>query len=308
MRLNKSEPLVSICALSYNHQDYIKFAIDSFLNQEYKNIEILALDDGSVDDSLKILKELADNSPVEFRVISQKNSGCIGKNFNTMLNQAKGKYVMFIAFDDAILPSAISKKVEIMESDNNVQFVINSQIQSIDENNNYTDAVAKMPLDDIEQPNYNDILRLDYEKVHSYFIQGCLYRKELVDIIGGFDDDMIADDIILRTKTALYLKDHPDKKFITLHQKDCLYRRHSSNISCNMVRQAKSVLQYLDRYHQDKKSPKMLKNTYRMILKQHKFKEFFGLLKYKKMREFLLLFPLWFISLMLSDFIKVFKK
>ena len=42
-------PLVSICALSYNRQDYIKFAIESFWKQEYKNIEILTLDDGSSD-------------------------------------------------------------------------------------------------------------------------------------------------------------------------------------------------------------------------------------------------------------------
>lgn len=305
---NKNEPLVSICALSFNHQNYIKFAIESFFNQKYKNIEILALDDGSNDNSLKILNDLSKISPFSMKVISQANSGNIGANFNNLLKLAKGKYITFIALDDALLANAISDKVEVMESDDSIEFVINSQIQTIDENNNYTDSISKMPLDEILNPTAYDIYNLDYEKIHSYFIQGALYKKDLLLKIGAFDEDMLADDIVLRTKTAKYLIENPDKKLVCFHKKDCLYRRHSANISANMVRQAKSVIQYLDRYHKGKKSPKMLKNTYRVILKQHKFKDFFELLKYKRLRNYIPLFPLWFLSLFLSDFIKIFKK
>ena len=71
--MNDSKSLVSICCLSYNQEKYIKEAIEALWMQEYKNIEILALDDGSSDNSPNILSELAKKSPVPMQIILQKN-------------------------------------------------------------------------------------------------------------------------------------------------------------------------------------------------------------------------------------------
>ena len=63
-RLNKSDPVVSIIIPVYNVQDYLSECLDSILNQTYKNIEIVAVDDGSQDKSPEILRSLGKNTPI----------------------------------------------------------------------------------------------------------------------------------------------------------------------------------------------------------------------------------------------------
>lgn len=248
-------PLVSVCIVSYNHERFIEYCINSIENQDYKNIEILVLDDGSKDNSIEILQNLKSKSSYPFEIIAQENSGCIGANFNKLIHMANGKYLVIMAADDALFPNSISKKIDIMEKDASIQYVINSRIQRIDENNNLLTPITKLdiPLDSIENPTALEVLELEYENVHSYFLQGGLYRKSIIDVVGGFDEDMIADDIILRTKLSRYIIDNPNLKFVTLHEAACYYRKHTSSISANMIRQIKSVALYFNKYWGERK-------------------------------------------------------
>ena len=66
---------ISIIIPNYNYDLYIAEALDSILNQDYVNIEIIIVDDGSTDNSLSILKEYERRFPDFISVISQKNSG-----------------------------------------------------------------------------------------------------------------------------------------------------------------------------------------------------------------------------------------
>ncbi|MCQ2976090.1 MAG: glycosyltransferase [Bacteroidales bacterium] len=276
-------PLISVCICCYNHSEFLDFCIKSIYEQDYKNIEILILDDGSSDNSVEVIKNLQKDSPIKITTIFQENSGCIGANFNKLLDLASGKYVSIISADDALLPNAFSKKIEIMEKDDNVQFVINSQIQSIDENNKYSfDVVPTMRLDKISEPCAEDILNLEFNDIHSYYLQGSVFRKSIVDAVGRFDDDMIADDIVLRTKLARYLQNHPQMKFVTLHEKACLYRQHTNNVSKNSFRQMKSVLQYFERYWPDRENSKELIDWSAGFLKKEpleKWYDFFSINK-----------------------------
>ena len=104
--------LCSICCLSYNHADYIQYSIESFFNQSYKNIEIIALDDGSSDNSVDILNNLSQSSSVPFTVIAQNNTGNIGANFNTLLKKSQGEYIIFIALDDALTPDFLKEQIQ----------------------------------------------------------------------------------------------------------------------------------------------------------------------------------------------------
>lgn len=96
----KLDNLVSIIVPVYNTQDYLNNCIDSILNQTYKNIEIILIDDGSTDRSAEICDQYAtiDN---RVRVIHQKNSG-VSNARNKGLEQSKGDYVAFVDSDDTI--------------------------------------------------------------------------------------------------------------------------------------------------------------------------------------------------------------
>ena len=79
-----TDKLISVCVLVYNHEKFIQENITAIINQSHKNIELIILDDGSTDDSLKILKELTKDIKVKCILMSQKNNGpyFVGKNFN----------------------------------------------------------------------------------------------------------------------------------------------------------------------------------------------------------------------------------
>ncbi len=109
-------PLVSVIIPSYNHQNYIEKAIKSVINQEYRNIELIVIDDGSVDNSFEIIKKLKRKYNFEF--FYRKNLGLI-KTLNQAIDIAKGKYICFLASDDFFLPKRVSNAVAFFNKQSN---------------------------------------------------------------------------------------------------------------------------------------------------------------------------------------------
>lgn len=91
-------PLVSIIMPVYNAEKYLKNSIHSLLNQTYKKLEIICINDGSTDNSLNILKHIAENDK-RVIVIDQKNAGP-ARARNVGLDRATGKYISFVDADD----------------------------------------------------------------------------------------------------------------------------------------------------------------------------------------------------------------
>ena len=94
------KPQISIIIPVYNVEKYINRCLDSILNQTYKDYEIILMDDGSKDNSLKIIKEYEKKYNF-IKVFSQKNSGPASAR-NNALKKAVGEYIMFIDSDDYI--------------------------------------------------------------------------------------------------------------------------------------------------------------------------------------------------------------
>ncbi len=96
---------VSIIVPVYNKAEYLQRTLKSILNQTHKNIEVIIIDDGSTDDSEKIIKEF---SKKDDRIVSllRENRGA-SKTRNQGLEMVKGEYVCFIDADDVISPNFI---------------------------------------------------------------------------------------------------------------------------------------------------------------------------------------------------------
>ena len=94
------EPLISIIIPVYNTSKYVRRCLDSVVIQTYKNIEIIVIDDGSTDDSFKILTNYSRCFP-NIRLIAQKNRGqSVARNRG--INLANGEYIMFVDSDDYV--------------------------------------------------------------------------------------------------------------------------------------------------------------------------------------------------------------
>lgn len=99
------EPLVSVIVPIYNVENYVNQCVVSILNQTYKSLEIILVDDGSTDESGEICDHFSESDK---RVITiHKENGGLSDARNAGLKRAGGKYVMFVDGDDSLHPLAI---------------------------------------------------------------------------------------------------------------------------------------------------------------------------------------------------------
>ena len=108
-------PKISIVIPIYNTAKYLPKCLDSILNQTYKNLEIILIDDGSTDNSGKIADDYAKKDP-RIKVIHQKNAGQSTAR-NAGIKKATGEYISFIDADDEIRPDFIEKLLHAYNKD-----------------------------------------------------------------------------------------------------------------------------------------------------------------------------------------------
>lgn len=113
MEVLKEEPLVSILMPVYNGETTINYAINSLLKQTWKYWECIIVDDGSSDNTAKILDEVSDE---RFSVIKLKNNGGRGNARQLALNHARGNYIAYLDADDLIHSDKLKSQVEFLES------------------------------------------------------------------------------------------------------------------------------------------------------------------------------------------------
>ena len=101
---------ISVIIPVYNSEDSIRNSVCSVLSQEYKDVEIILVDDGSTDSSALLCDELAASSE-SVKVIHKKNGG-VSSARNAGLDAAQGFYVMFLDSDDVLSPDAFSKMMD----------------------------------------------------------------------------------------------------------------------------------------------------------------------------------------------------
>ena len=126
----KNIPLISIIVPVYNGEKYIDKCVMSVLNQEYKNIELILVNDGSQDRSKEILDNWA-NKNEKIKVINQNNSG-VSVARNNGIEMAKGKFLTFVDVDDYIAKDFISYYYNLIEK-YNAQIALTPMPQKFDD-------------------------------------------------------------------------------------------------------------------------------------------------------------------------------
>lgn len=119
---DNTSPLVTIGIPVYNVEPYIEKCILSVLNQTYTNLEILVVDDLGTDHSMQIVEDLQKSHPLGncIKIIRQTENMGLGETRNTVIDQAKGKYLFFIDSDDYIESDTIGvllKEAEAYDTD-----------------------------------------------------------------------------------------------------------------------------------------------------------------------------------------------
>ena len=145
--MNQAEqPLVSIGLPVFNGEDFLENALDSILNQTYKNIEVIVCDNASTDRTSSIISAYLKNDDRIKYHRQEINIGAAG-NYNRTFELSKGKYFKWAAHDDVMHENYIEQCVQTLESDPSTSLV-QSLVGQIDENGIVTTHVYT-GIDDI---------------------------------------------------------------------------------------------------------------------------------------------------------------
>ena len=133
----------------YNVARFVEKSLLSALNQTYKNIEFLIIDDKSTDESMNIVRQVINSHPrkSEVRVIDHIVNKGLGDTRNTSIKEATGDYIYFMDSDDVITPDCIERLVAYM-NETPVDFIASSRIRKsfdgeIIANDVYVPAIVK---------------------------------------------------------------------------------------------------------------------------------------------------------------------
>lgn len=177
------EIVLSINCITYNHENYIVDAIESFLMQETDfKYEILIHDDASTDKTAKIIREYELRYPDIIKPVYQsENQYSKGKNIN-LLNQqrAQGKYIATCEGDDFWTDfRKLQQQVEILEADNNLAATFH-KVEEITPDKKKKGTYIEVPYSsDNNIYDVQDIIRFDGKKIH---FSSLVYRRELLMI------------------------------------------------------------------------------------------------------------------------------
>lgn len=105
-------PAVSILIISFEQEAFIKEALESALNQDYENLEVVISDDASTDNTQNIILELKHKYPDKLKVHFNNINLGITANSNIGLEHCHGEFVAFMGGDDVLLPGKIARQVE----------------------------------------------------------------------------------------------------------------------------------------------------------------------------------------------------
>ena len=200
---------VSIIIPVYNGERYVSEAIDSVLNQTYRDFEIIVIDDGSKDNTSNILRMYGE----KIRWKSQENRGQASA-LNEGFNMVKGKYIAYLDADDVCLPERFENQVKYLDEHSNVGLVYSDRYQ-INENGIIQRVIKSQPHDNFVLLQNNYIPR-----------SAVMHKRECLNEVGLFDESITGDDdwdMWIRISEK-FERGYMDKPLVK-------YRVHGGNIS-----------------------------------------------------------------------------
>ena len=139
--IKANTPQITVLMPVYNGEKYLRQAVDSILNQTFKDFEFLIINDGSTDKTLAILQEYKNK---RVKIINNKKNIGLTKSLNKGLKLAKGKYIARMDADDISLSNRLRKQIDFLDKHNKIG-VLGTQMKIIN-NSNKIVGEYKTPL------------------------------------------------------------------------------------------------------------------------------------------------------------------
>lgn len=210
------QELISIALCTYNGSKYIEQQVLSIVNQSYRNIEIVAVDDNSTDDTYSLLEKLKEQYH-QLRVFRNGINLGFNKNFEKAISLCKGKYIAISDQDDVWLP----EKLELLHQHIKDNWLIFSSSEWVDENLVSMNKTILSPSFSMHNRTFKSILFYNSVTGHT-----SLFSREFIDYFmpipqQGYYDWWMG-------FVAMY-----HKKATCLNENLTLHRMHSTSVTSN---------------------------------------------------------------------------
>ena len=180
---------VSVILTVYNRENYLKRCIDSLISQNFTNWELIAIDDGSTDNSLNVLRSYEENFP-NIKVLYHENQK-IAQSRNKGIFLSMGKYITFLDSDDEYAESHLLKRVEFLDDHPDIDLIYGG-----------VKIIGNQFVRDKDNPQ-------NFIHLSNCFIGGTFFGKRKVFIeLGGFKDLEYSEDsdLIIRAKNKFKIQ------------------------------------------------------------------------------------------------------
>lgn len=227
-------PLISVNIITHNRERYIAEAISSVLSQDFKDLELIVVDDASSDNTGEIIRDfLVDQRVKYFLLPKQKNIAAV-RNF--ALGKSGGKYIAVLDSDDAWCDEKkLSKQFAFLEENSSIVLVGTSAV-IIDSFGEKKRMVSK--------PESDEEIKEVFLLKNPFFHSSVMYRRDAIMNLGGYSESLkYCDDF------DLWLRLNEREKFHNLPDFSIKYREHEDNESAkNFWRAIKEVFSTIGKY------------------------------------------------------------
>jgi glycosyltransferase involved in cell wall biosynthesis len=191
------DPKISVIIPTYNRAKLLSRAIQSVLNQTYSNFELIVIDDGSPDNTKKIVEEFQKKDK-RIKYIWQENFGGNSKTINTGIKASQGEYIALLEDDDEWLPEKLEKQLEVFQNSKREKLgLVCCKTLTVYENGK-TEIIKTC---DIPENNYKVLAESLLDNKFFFNVSAFLIKKEALDKVGFLDENLkigTDKDILLR--------------------------------------------------------------------------------------------------------------
>lgn len=188
---NYLPPLVSVVVITYRSAHYVRKTLDSVLNQDYDNLELIISDDCSPDNTMEIVSNWIQDNQVKInlrnlklKVVTTDQNGGICHNYNNGLKYAHGKWIKYIAGDDILEPDCISTFVNYASQCNDKLFICGTKP--------FTDSGRKLPQRLLPSEWFSGDCKSQEKLIvkKGTIIEGptLFIDREVLESLGGFEE------------------------------------------------------------------------------------------------------------------------
>lgn len=242
--------MVTVVIPNYNHSKYLKQRIESILEQDYNEFEIIILDDNSTDNSVEIIESFRNESKIKDIIVNRDNSGSVFRQWRKAFEIAKGNYLWIAESDDYASKDFLSKTIPIMEKNPNIGILYT---------NSYVVKNEKIVSDfsTIRNKNYQTQLWSESfymsgtEFLKKFMSGGCAINNASCTVMKSclFNDWSYLENFKYHGDWAVYNKILEKSDIYYFNEPLSYYRDHEKNISKQSIKNFSTHIEHFKIYN-----------------------------------------------------------